>query len=285
MLAGLGLLGCAIGPRVVDDDVVARASVLGDADLIEDVKVLHRDGLRDKGELQAGLCVQQYVRARSAEAKLAQTQDEQGRRVAQYEMLSGFSACEVQCELAVELKSKYAPIAAKYVEPCGAGSNASEQELSVEHLERLVAQLRKAVQPLGLFLAHKDAVEAIEYLRKENMADERVERLAKDVEALHDQSAEAIERGSKFFYSAPAQENFQLRAGVEAEIERVTATMNRIEAEYREASDTGRMADAQTLQLAFAAHQLQLGELNERLAQLKAQYERMAADAGVYERY
>ncbi len=280
-------LGCsmlATGPRMVDDAVVDRASALGDADLMADVKSLHNNRLRGQGNLQAGMCLQQYVRGRAAQAELATTQDDYGRRVARTEMLSGFGTCAVQCKLATDLGSKYTSTAAKYIEPCEAGASASEQAMGIDYLERLVAVFRDATQPLGLFLAHKDATEAIDALRKQNVVDETFEQLAVEVKSLHDKSSEAIARGSKFFYSAPAQENFQVRAQLESEIEVVTATMEQLQPELREARDTGRSADAQTLQLALAAHQLRLEELVQRNARLQSQYEKMAAEVGVYVR-
>lgn len=269
---------------MVDDTVVGRASTLGDADLMADVKSLHNDRLRGKGELQAGMCLQQYVRGRAAQAELATTQDDYGRRVARIEMLSGFGTCAAQCKLATDLKSKYTPIVAKYIERCEAGASASEQEIGIEYLKRLVAVLRDAAQPLGLFLAHKDATEAVETLRKQNVEDETFEQLAQEVKSLHDKSSEAIARGSKFYYSAAAQENFQARAQLESEIEVVTGNLATGQYELEEARDEGRSADVQILQLAQVANQLRLEELVRENARLQALYEKMAAEVGVYVR-
>lgn len=279
---------CALmgGPSLIDDAVVQSAAPLGDADLMADVEALH--GVRfapGSGEQFAALCLQQYVRGRKAEAELSRISDDYGRRVAQSEMMQGYGTCAAQCKIATEqAPSKYSPIAAKYTARCEAGASSSEASLSTDALERLAASYRSGTQPLELYFADRDATASIEYLRKEGLANEKVEALAKEVQALGEQHADAIAKGRSFFESGPAQENFRLRSANEAQQRAIEGSMKRLEAEHDEAVAAGLAARATNLQLEHAAQRDSLAQTVAEHAALKAQYETMAEDAGVFTR-
>ncbi|MBL4683534.1 MAG: hypothetical protein JKY37_03005 [Nannocystaceae bacterium] len=288
-VAALFQLGCASfgaslggAPAIIDDAVARDAESLGDTELLSDVKTLHNKRLRG-AEVYAGLCLQQYVKGRAAEAELAVATDDNARRMAQTNMVGGYITCAAQCDLAAtDMLSAYTPIAEKYRAPCAEGSAASQESAGTDRLAELVEIYREADQPLGLFFADRDATGAVEYLRSENMDNETVSELAAEIEALRAANADAIDQGRQFFEGAAAQANFHQRAANEAEQGSIEAKINRLGAELIEADQAGLSERAKNIEIEIGAELLRLAATIATHGQLKKQYEAMAAEAGVY---
>ena len=277
-------LSRGLAPSLIGDDVARDANAVGDAELIADVEALHNKRYRaGTGEFQAQLCVQQYVRARSGEAALAQSEDDQTQREARSEMLFGYGSCRETCRLAAEqMPSQYSSMAAKYQPLCAEGAAGSEKAINTDNLRRQVATLRDATQPLELFFADRDATELIEHLRQEQLATEEVEALATEVASLRTRNAAAIEQGRAFFEGPAAQANFQQRERNESRQASLEAEIERLQAEREEAKDAGLAQRANSLDIELTALRQQLAETLAEHLVLEAEYERMAEEAGVY---
>ena len=281
-------LGCATfltkvggAPAIIDDEVARGAESLGDTELLSDVKALHNKQLKG-AEVSAGLCLQQYVRGRAAEAELASATDDNARRMVESEVLGGYMSCAAQCEVAAGLQSDYSAMAQKYRAPCEAGSSASVETVQTDHLEQLVEIHRKASYPLELFFADRDAAGALQYLQDENMMNETSAELATEIEGLRATHSEAIEQGRAFFEGPDAQANFQKRAANEAEQASIESKIQRLTNERDEAERVGLTERARNLEVEIRAEQEHLAATIVGHAELKKQYETMAADAGVY---
>lgn len=271
---------------VIGAPEMEKVKTVNSPELTADATRLAGKGFRaGTPEYYAALCMRGYINGRSAEISLNKGRNQHQRSPLQGEMIGGYGTCAQHCRVAAtQMRSPFSDLAAKYQVHCARGASGAHEQLTLQSLEKRVAQFKEERQALGLFFADKDCRALLAQAQQKHPSAKRLPKLAAEIEALSRRNASAIAKGKAFYEGPRARRNFAQREALDAE-RQVLATeidaLRRRRAALRRAGSLNAHMEARRLDDQERAKRRLLNVKNAQLGRLKAAYRQMAIAAGV----